>query len=323
MSHRVRAALGVGVGTLLLASCALPSSAPAPAQPTATAVPSPGATPSSTPQRPAWTVRTLASEDPALPILLAWPHIPGTEALNTLLAQRVAEREAAFRSAHPPSPEEPPELRGTWETVLDAPAWVGVRLSILESSAASEEFTSAVFYGERMAGQALTAEGLIAPTARLRAVDAVVDALLADGRGVVTELATAPEIAGRVLTDLVFSPRGELVVRVGEGVLLPAEEGEVVATLRPSVVEGLLSEAGRDIRDAATAVPVVTDGALTDGLDDVSGAARRVGIPSNKSSNGESFSGVVMRRYDEPIAVRSGEVAGEPAPVEFVWRRRL
>ncbi|WP_282004413.1 DUF6504 family protein [Propioniciclava sinopodophylli] len=30
-----------------------------------------------------------------------------------------------------------------------------------------------------------------------------------------------------------------------------------------------------------------------------------------------------MRRYDEPIAVRSGEVAGEPAPVEFVWRRRL
>ncbi len=30
-----------------------------------------------------------------------------------------------------------------------------------------------------------------------------------------------------------------------------------------------------------------------------------------------------MRRYDEPIAVRSGEVAGEPAPVEFLWRRKL
>lgn len=29
-----------------------------------------------------------------------------------------------------------------------------------------------------------------------------------------------------------------------------------------------------------------------------------------------------MRRYDEPIAVRSGEVDGEPAPVEFLWRRR-
>ena len=29
-----------------------------------------------------------------------------------------------------------------------------------------------------------------------------------------------------------------------------------------------------------------------------------------------------MRRYDEPIAVRSGEVGGEPAPVEFLWRRR-
>lgn len=30
-----------------------------------------------------------------------------------------------------------------------------------------------------------------------------------------------------------------------------------------------------------------------------------------------------MRRYDEPIEVRSGEVDGEPAPVQFLWRRRL
>lgn len=30
-----------------------------------------------------------------------------------------------------------------------------------------------------------------------------------------------------------------------------------------------------------------------------------------------------MRRYDEPIEVRSGEVAGEVGPVEFLWKRRL
>ncbi|WP_342371996.1 DUF6504 family protein [Propioniciclava soli] len=30
-----------------------------------------------------------------------------------------------------------------------------------------------------------------------------------------------------------------------------------------------------------------------------------------------------MRRYDEPIEVRSGEVDGELAPVQFLWRRRL
>ena len=30
-----------------------------------------------------------------------------------------------------------------------------------------------------------------------------------------------------------------------------------------------------------------------------------------------------MRRYDEPIEVRSGEVGGELAPVQFLWRRRL
>lgn len=30
-----------------------------------------------------------------------------------------------------------------------------------------------------------------------------------------------------------------------------------------------------------------------------------------------------MRRYDEPIAVRSGEVDGRQGPVEFLWRSRL
>lgn len=30
-----------------------------------------------------------------------------------------------------------------------------------------------------------------------------------------------------------------------------------------------------------------------------------------------------MRLYDEPIAVRSGDVDGERGPVAFVWRRRL
>ncbi len=30
-----------------------------------------------------------------------------------------------------------------------------------------------------------------------------------------------------------------------------------------------------------------------------------------------------MRRYDEPIEVRSGEVGGDIGPAQFLWRRRL
>lgn len=30
-----------------------------------------------------------------------------------------------------------------------------------------------------------------------------------------------------------------------------------------------------------------------------------------------------MRRYDEPIDVRSGEVGGDIGPAQFLWRRRL
>lgn len=195
-------------------------------------------------------METLSNNDPALPVHLQWPVVPGANALTRQLAADLTAREQRFLAEYEPSPQAPPELQGTWETVLDAPAWVGVRLEVYEFAGASGDLSSTVSYGEKTAGQALRSIDLVAPAARTTAADAVVAALRAEGHEVLEELLPNPDAQARLFDDLVFSPRGELVVRLGEGVLLAHSEGVVEAVVPPSVVEGILSEQGRLVRDA-------------------------------------------------------------------------
>lgn len=238
------------VGVLLSACAVGPQAGPTP-EPTVAAGPtSVAASPTAGAAGPAWTVETLSNNDPTLPVHLQWPVVPGVGALTQLMADDLAARERAFLADNQPSTEAPPELSGTWQTVLDAPAWVGVRLEVYEFAGASGQNSSAVLYGGRTAGPALRSIDLLAPAARARAMLGVVEALRAAGHPVLDELVTTPEAQEHLFDDLVFSPRGELVVRVGEGVLLPHSEGVAEATLPPSMVDGLLSEQGREVRDA-------------------------------------------------------------------------
>lgn len=245
-----RALVGVFVAGLVLSACAVAPgptpSAPAPGPSSALPVPT-----ASSAAGPRWTTETLSNNDATLPLHLQWPVVPGATALNRMLAEDMAARERAFLAENIPSAEAPPELQGTWEAVLDAPAWAGVRMVLYEFAGASGQTTSIVVYGEKMAGASLRSADLIAPTARQAAVDAITAALRADGHEVLEEGAT-PDTRARLLDDLTFGPRGELVVRVGEGVALPFSAGVVQVTLGPSVAEGFLSELGRDVRDAVT-----------------------------------------------------------------------
>lgn len=253
--NRARTLAGAALLALLLSACAIapdPGSSPS-ATPDVTPVPTtalPQATASAT-AGPAWSVETLSNNDPALPVHLQWPVVPGAPELTRVLGADLAARERAFLAEYEPNAEAPPELRGTWQTVLDAPAWVGVRIELYEFAGASGQVTTTVVYGQNMAGQALRSSDLVAPAAQRAAVDAIAAALRADGHEVLDDLVGAPGVEEQLLQDLVFGPRGELVVRVGEGVALPFSDGIVDVTLQPSVAEGLLSEQGRHVRDAA------------------------------------------------------------------------
>ena len=251
---RLRALAGACALGLALSGCAPtppsgPVASPTPGIPSPTTV-APAPSPTASPAPPGWTVETWSNNDPALPVHLQWPVVPGATALNAMLAEDMDARARAFLADSVPNPEVPPELSGTWETVLDAPAWAGVRVDLYEFAGASGRASTSVLYGEKLSGTALRSVDLLAPTARRTAVDAVVAALRADGHEVLDDLADAPDLETRLFDDVVVGPRGELVVRVGEGLVLPFSEGVVDVTLAPSVAEGVLSEQGRDLRDA-------------------------------------------------------------------------
>lgn len=242
---------------LALSGCAVvPPGTPAPT-PAVTTPPglaptvSPTASPTASPVRPSWGVETLSHNDPALPVHVQWPVVPGAPHLTRMLAEDLTAREQRFLAGSVPNTEAPPELRGTWETVLDAPAWVGVRVELYEFTGASGELSTQVLYGEKMGGQGLRSIDLIAPGARQTAADAVIAALRAEGHEVLDELAVSSDARVRLFDDLVFGPRGELEVRVGEGVMLPSSAGVVEVTLAPSATDAVLSEQGVDVRDAA------------------------------------------------------------------------
>ena len=257
---RVRA--GLAALALALAGCAV-APGPTPAGPTPGATvassASPG-TPSAMPSPtaaasgPRWTVETLSENDPTRPVHLQWPVVPGATTLNALLADEMTTRHAAFLADAVPADEAPPELRGTWETVLDAPAWVGVRLAVYEFAGASGSESTTVVYGERTAGRSLRSAELIAPTAHDAAATAIVDALRAEGRGVLEELVGAPSVREALLRDLTFGPRGELVARIDEGTVLPFSDGVVQATVPAAAADGMLSEEGWAVREAVTGI---------------------------------------------------------------------
>lgn len=253
-------ALAVAVTSVVaLSACALTpvGSTPTPSSATPTesvlAQPTPTASP---PSGPGWTIETVSHDDPARPVHLQWPVVPGATALNSMLHDDMMSREQRFLAEYLPSAESPPELQGMWEAVLDAPSWVGVRLEFYEFAGASGGLWTEVLYGEKMGGQALRSIDLIAPTARQSAVEAVVAALRSQGHEVVEESALSTDVQGQLFDDLVFSPRGELIVRVGEGVLLPNSVGVVEVTLPPSTTDLLLSEAGVHVRDTVIALTV-------------------------------------------------------------------
>lgn len=178
--------------------------------------------------------------NPAQPVFLAWPRSRRPE-LGEAIQRDLKAREAAFLADYAPSDEAPPELHATWSTVVDAPgAVLGIRSEVYEFAGASGATSSEALYVDRAAGSLWRGSDLVAPAERVAFVDAVVQALEHNGRVVddvvsgATGAAIEPEaVAARLLDDLTFTAAGDLVVRVGDGVLLPFSEGRSRRSSRP------------------------------------------------------------------------------------------
>lgn len=216
----------------------------------------PGVTPPAAVAAPAtWASDQLVENWPDRPVFLAWPVVPDAAPLGTAVRAWLDERLEVFRADEIPSEEAPPELNGQWAATLDEPdGMVGVRVELYEFSGANGALTSATFHAERGATAALSGRDLVADESADAFADATLAALRAAGHPVLDDLAATPAAREALLADLTFTRAGELVVRVGEGVVAPFSEGEVDAVVPAEVAEGLLSPNGRRVRDAYAAV---------------------------------------------------------------------
>ncbi|HIW30562.1 MAG TPA: polysaccharide deacetylase family protein [Candidatus Luteococcus avicola] len=198
-----------------------------------------------------WRVEQQVVNDKTFPVFLQWPVVPDASALTAALSDWIAQHRAVFERDYEPSEGSPPELNASWEAVLDhAGGIVGVREALLEFGGASGLTSSTTIYQDRASHAVWPSAELVAD--QNLAIDAVVKAMQAKGLEVDADALAEARADGHLLDDLSFTPDGSLIVRIGQGVLLAASEGQVDVVLDGATAGPLLSEAGRAVRDAAT-----------------------------------------------------------------------
>lgn len=284
----------------LVTSCASGPGAPAPVSPSAS-VSSPAAV--GAPSGPAtWDQGQIVENDPAMPVFLAWPIVPDAAPLSAAVEEWLDGRRQAFHSEYAPSAEAPPELNARWEPMIDQPnGVVGVREELYTFAGASGTLTSATFHAVRGAAGAWRGADLIESGRSGAFADAVVAALRASGGDVFDELAADPLTRGRLLDDVTFTRAGEMVVRVGEGTLLAASEGTVDAVIPATTADGLVSEAGRRVRDAYAAVGPLVEPTASAGSPSGTPAAPTASAPPSASAAPATSAPATSARPGEPV----------------------
>lgn len=198
-----------------------------------------------------WRVEQQVVNDKTFPVFLQWPVVPDASALTAALSDWIAQHRAAFERDYEPSEGSPPELNASWEAVLDQTGGVvGVRETLLEFGGASGLTSLTTIYEDRASHAVWPSADLVVD--QNVAVDAVAKAMQAEGLDVDADALAEARADGHLLDDLTFTADGSLIVRIGQGVLLAASEGQVDVVIDRSTARPLLSEAGRVVRDAAT-----------------------------------------------------------------------
>ena len=252
-----------GAALTLLVGCTSTPSSPAPTQSSTASADPIGTT--GMPEGagitiPGIVVEQSVNNDPALQVSISRPVVPGQVPLTEALRFFTEGKERAFRADYQPSPEVGPELNITWEVATAAGSFAAIRVQTREFGGASGEVSHSVFYGNSASGTAFQSEGLIDPVHR--------DALAALVWTAASKLAppiedTAPRgaLGQMLLTDLTFTPTGDMVAHLNQGAVAAYSAGNLTVTIPKDRVNPLLSVEGRAVLDAVTkSIPYAVQG---------------------------------------------------------------
>ena len=260
---------------------------------------------------PGIVVEQSVNNDPALQVSISRPVVPGKVPLTEALRFFTEGKERAFRADYQPSPEVGPELNITWQVAAAAGSFAAVRVETREFGGASGDVSHNVFYGNSASGQAFQSEGLIDPVHR----DALAALIWTAASKLATPIEdTAPRgaLGQLLLTDLTFTPTGDMVAHLNQGAVAAYSAGNLTVTIPKDRVNPLLSVEGRAVLDLFGGTTMCSSSKATIGHTLGAAGAIEAAICLLALQHGFAPGGVHTRQVDPAIPVNylQANVAG-------------
>ena len=240
------------------------------------------------------TIAQSMGDDPALPVSVRRPVVPGQDQLTADIASWAGSVETAFRKEAVPSSDAPPELNVGWQVVTASGPVLGIRMETFEFGGASGRTAHKVFYGDGTT--TWTGLDLVEPSGREQLAGLIRAAVKSLGHPTIGPNPTDPDdpTAARaedLMSDVSLTAAGELVVLLDQGTAAPYSSGNLKVTLPSATVTPVLSERGRRVAQAVAsglpyAVSVPTSAVPTSAAPTSAGPAPTSAPAGNAQSPG-------------------------------------
>jgi peptidoglycan/xylan/chitin deacetylase (PgdA/CDA1 family) len=187
--------------------------------------------------------------DGGISVAVTYPVVPNAEPLADFLERELTGEVHAFEAANPGAVS----FEAEWNLTAARDGLLGVRMTRVETdSEGSREGYTTYWYDTETAAHHPSA-ALLGGQEQLEELNGLVRDSVGNGDG--GEGSADPDLVhpiGSLYDSVGFNPDGDLVVEFDAGQVAPAEEGRTRAVVDAGEAEGLLSELGLRVRDAAT-----------------------------------------------------------------------
>jgi peptidoglycan/xylan/chitin deacetylase (PgdA/CDA1 family) len=208
-------------------------------------------------------VGQVVRDDPAQPIDVRWPLVPGADHLNAVIEAWARDLASSFIRESSPDADTPPELNIGWTIPLAAGTVVGVEMDRYVLTGTERAQSRRTYYSDVVASSVWRGRDLFTGTGLTAAAAVVASALKTAGRTVFTDLLEDPDQVSATFDDVHFEPLGGVSITVSEGALGMIDGTMATVRIPDRIAEPWLSPAGRAVRDAVRSGSPYTYGGAT------------------------------------------------------------
>lgn len=194
------------------------------------------------------TYEQVSAESTQETYYLRWPQIPGASALSKAVEKMANTHLETYRAENVPGEDSTAELHVNGEVIAAFGQIAGVRLTAAVPQGAKGAINHATLYGDAKGSWSVTSPELIEKSKQAEFVKLVTEGAKKNvPQGAFTGLRGKPEEA---LSDLTFTPEGNVRVVIDQGLLSASTEGTPWTEIPAAQATAFLSERGKAVVEA-------------------------------------------------------------------------